>query len=155
MGVQLNIDYIRSSRGLILTAELAFGFIGGIIAVVYSDHFLSFCLWSTILISGIMLVLNVLKAYRTLHDKFSFLIFVELGYIAMWVLFYVVAAIITAVPGSWNAGSVFGYIELVLFILDGYLYFRIYKEFEAGKSSKSHPVAADMQDQFSIDDSFY
>ena len=92
MGVSLNIDYIRSSRGLILTAEFAVGLIGGIIAAVYADHFLSFCLWSTILISGIMLALNVLKAYRTLHDKFSFLIFVELGYIAMWVLFYVVAA---------------------------------------------------------------
>ena len=155
MGIPLNIDYVRSSRGLILTAELAVGFIGGIIAVVYSDHFLSFCLWTTILISGIMLVLNILKAYRTLHDKFAFLIFVELGYVAVWALLYVVAAIVSAVPGSWNAAAVFGYIELTLFILDGYLYFRIYKEFEAEKASNSHPVATDMHDQFSIDDSFY
>ena len=106
MVFQLNTDYIRSNRGMIVTAETvsnrniseiryvliylnifnpydetnyhvlllqALGGIGGIIALVEFSGFMSFCLWTTFMISGALVLLNVLNVYQALHTKFSFL----------------------------------------------------------------------------------
>ena len=106
MVFQLNTDYIRSNRGMIVTGETVsngniyempnfliylisliyydktnyrvllrqvLGGIGGIIALVEFSGFMSFCLWTTFMISGALVLLNVLNVYQALHTKFSFL----------------------------------------------------------------------------------
>ena len=63
----------------------ALGGIGGIIALVEFSGFMSFCLWTTFMISGALVLLNVLNVYQALHTKFSFLtkvviiVFLQLG----------------------------------------------------------------------------
>ena len=143
---------------MVLMAEAAFGFVGGIIAVLsnspeaasHTNHFWPFCLWSTFIISGGMFLLNILNTYQDLHAKFVFLVFVELGYVAVWALFYVIAAIISFVPGWWSMPAIIGYVELALFLLDGFFHFQGYRT----KGAENLPPAA-THDSFSIEDSFY
>ena len=52
----------------------AFGLIGGIITAVQWSALLSFNFWSTLIVSGGILLLNLLNAYQALHAKFSFLV---------------------------------------------------------------------------------
>ena len=127
MAFQLNLDYFRSNRGMITTAETLFGLIGGIITAAIPSEFLAFCFWTTLIFSGALLLLNALNMYQFLQSKFSLLPKVELGYVAVWALFYLIAAIISFVPTFWSAGVVFGYLELALFLLDGFLIIRMHR----------------------------
>merc|ERR1719284_1287356 len=137
MVFELNTDYIRSNRGMIVTAETALGGIGGIIALVEFSGFMSFCLWTTFMISGALVLLNVLNVYQALHTKFSFLTKVEFGYVAIWALFYIIATIWSFI--SWGISSIIGYVELALFLLDGFLHFRVYR------SGGGNPPPADAE----------
>ena len=127
MAFQVNLHYIRSSRGMIITAETLFALIGAIITAVIPSEFLAYCFWTTLILSGALLLLNALNVYPFLQAKFSLLAKVELGYVAVWALFYVIAAIISFVPTFWSAGAVFGYLELALFLLDGFLIIRMHR----------------------------
>lgn len=137
MVFELNIDYIRSNRGMLVTAEAVLGGIGGIISLVTFSGFMSFCFWSTFMISGALVLLNVLNVYQALHAKFSFLTKVEFGYVAIWALFYIIATIWSFI--SWGISSIIGYVELALFLLDGFLHFRVYR------SGGSNPAPADAE----------
>jgi len=125
MVFQLNLDYIRSNRGMIVTAETALGGIGGIIAAATFSGFLGFCFWGTFFISGTLVLLNILNVYQALHAKFSFLTKVEFGYVAVWALFYLIATIWSFL--SFGIASIIGYVLLALFLLDGFLHFRVYR----------------------------
>lgn len=134
MVFQLNLDYIRSNRGMIITAQTAFALIGGIITAVQYSALLSFNFWSTLIVSGAVLLLNLLNAYQALHAKFSFLVKVELGYVGLWALLYLVATIISFIPLSWTVGAIIGYVEFALFLLDGFLHFRVYRSGGGGSA---------------------
>ena len=127
MVFQLNLNYIRSNRGAVITAEASLGLIGGIMTAVVPSGFLAFSLWSTLTVSGAILLLNILNVYQLLHAKFSFLVKVELGYVAVWALFYLIATIISFIPTLWTIGAIIGYIELALFLMDGFLHFRVHR----------------------------
>jgi len=137
MVFELNLDYIRSNRGMLVTAETVLGGIGGIISLVTFSGFMSFCFWSTFFISGALVLLNVLNVYQALHAKFSFMTKVEFGYVAIWALFYIIATIWSFI--SWGISSIIGYVELALFLLDGFLHFRVYR------SGGSNPPPADAE----------
>ena len=68
-----------------------------------------------------------INIYPFLQTKFYHLPKVELGYVAVWALFYLIATIISFVPTFWSAGAVFGYLELALFLLDGFLIIRMHR----------------------------
>jgi len=125
MVFSLNVDYIRSNRGMIVTAEAALAAIGGIISLVVGGVFLRFCFWATFCLSGSLLLLNVLNVYQALHTKFNFLAKVELGYVAVFILLYVIATIMSFI--SFGISAIIGYVELALFLLDGFLHFRVYR----------------------------
>jgi len=125
MVFSLNVDYIRSNRGMIVTAEAALAAIGGIISLVVGTGLLSFCFWATFCISGSLVLLNVLNVYQALHTKFSFLAKVEFGYVAVFILLYVITTIMSFI--SFGIAAIIGYVELLLFLLDGFLHFRVYR----------------------------
>jgi hypothetical protein len=125
MVFSLNVDYIRSNRGMIVTAEAALAAIGGIISIVVKGGLLSFCFWATFCVSGSLVLLNVLNVYQALHTKFSFLAKVEFGYVAVFILLYVITAIMSFI--SFGISAIIGYVELALFLLDGFLHFRVYR----------------------------
>ena len=52
------------------------GGVGGLIASVMFYGFMSFLLWSTFFISGLLVLLNVLNVYQALKMKISFLAYV-------------------------------------------------------------------------------
>jgi len=125
MVFQLNTDYVRSNRGMLVSAETVLGAVGGLIASVMFYGFMSFLLWSTFFISGLIVLLNVLNVYQALKMKLSFLIYVEFGYVAIWGGLYIVAAIMSFV--SWGIPYIVGYVMLALYLLDGFLHFRVYR----------------------------
>jgi len=145
MVFQLNLDYVRSNRGMIVTAETALAAIGGLIASVLFYGFLSFCFWGTFFISGALLLLNVLNVYQALHAKFAFLTKVEFGYVAVWALFYLIATIMSFI--SWNIPYIIAYVELVLFALDGFLHFRVYRSGGDAAPAADAETASDDQTQ--------
>ena len=125
MVFELNINYIRSNRGMIITAEAVLGIVGGIIAAATFTSFMSFVFWSTVAISGALLLLNVLNVYQAVQVKFSHFPKVEFGYVVVWALFYIINTFISF--AYWNISYIIGYVELALFLLDGFLHFRVYK----------------------------
>jgi len=128
MVFQLNVDYIRSNRGMLVTAEAVLGCVGGIICAVSSwSGYMSFVMWTTVMISGTLVLLNVLNTYQALHAKFPILTKVEFGYVAIWTLFYAIGTIISFVPTFWSIFYIIGYVELALFLLDGFLHFRVFR----------------------------
>ena len=127
MVFQPNLDYLSSNRGMVITAEAALAVIGSIVGAVFQSGFLAFCLWSTLIISGALLLLNILNVYQLLQAKFSHLAKVELGYVAVWALFYLISTIISFVPTFWTPDAIIGYVEFALFLLDGFFHFRMYR----------------------------
>jgi hypothetical protein len=87
--------------------------------------FMSFLLWSTFFLSGILVLLNVLNVYQALKMKLSFLVYVEFLYVAIWSALYFLAAIMSFV--SWGIPYIVGYVMLALYLLDGFLHFRVYR----------------------------
>ena len=59
------------------------GGIGGLIASVMLYGFMSFLLWSTFFLSGLLVLLNVLNVYQALKMKISFLVYVVNMFILM------------------------------------------------------------------------
>ena len=68
------------------------GAVGGLIASVMFYGFMSFLLWSTFFISGLIVLLNVLNVYQALKMKISFLIYVVNNFILMeyYLSFYMI-----------------------------------------------------------------
>ena len=110
-----------------MTAEAIFGLVGGVITSIYYDLFWQIVFWSTLIVSGTILLLNLLNAYQPLRTKASFLGTMEFGYVVLWALLYLIGTIISFIPKFWMVGAVIGYIEGVLFLLDGVLHFRVYR----------------------------
>ena len=127
MVFQLNLDYVRSYRGMVVIAETAFGLIGAIVTIIAGTDFWSLVFWSTLTISGTILSLNIVNTCQALHAQYSFLAKVEFGYVAVWALLYLIGTIISVVPTFWNGVAVIGYVELAIFLLDGFLQFRGYR----------------------------
>ena len=127
MVIQLNLDYVRSYRGMIVIAETAFGLIGALVTIAAGSDFWSLVFWSTLIVSGTILSLNIVNTCQALHVQFSFLTKVEFGYVAVWALLYLIGTIISFVPTFWTGVAVIGYVELAIFLLDGFLHFREYR----------------------------
>ena len=69
-----------------MTAEAIFGLVGGVITSIYYDLFWQIVFWSTLIVSGTILLLNLLNAYQPLRTKASFLGTMEFGYVVLWAL---------------------------------------------------------------------
>lgn len=124
MAFEFNLAYLKTeTRAKIIAAEAVFGLLGGIINSVYSSPFLGFALWTTMMLSGAIIVLNVCNLYEKIYAKFgNLMVQVEQIYIGLWIIFYAINAVLSFI--FWNGSYIIGYIELVLFIADGYFHYK-------------------------------
>ena len=100
MAFEFNLDYIKTdTRAKIITAEAAVALLGGIINFFkggIAAGFLSFVFWTTLMISGLVVVLNICKVYQLLFVKFgNALVQGEIIYIGLYTLFYGIGSIIS------------------------------------------------------------
>ena len=129
---ELNLMYLRNSRGLIIAAEAAFALLGGIISSVlvmagFTWAFSQFTFWTTCCISATIVLLNICNVYEKLHSKFGRLLTqIELCYIGLWFIFYAIATVLSFF--DWDGSDIIAYIEFVLFAVDGYFHFLDYNK---------------------------
>ena len=126
---EFNLDYIKTNtRAKIITAEAACALLGGILAPVESlggtaGPFLSFVFWTTFLISGLIVLLNICNVYEKIYLKFgNVVVQSEQIYIGVWAVFYAIATIVSFF--GWGASNLIAYVEIILFIVDGYFHYK-------------------------------
>ena len=124
MAFEFNLVYIKTNtRAKIIAAEAAFALLGGIMNAVSGGTFLGLALWTTFFISGSIVVLNICNVYEKIYARFGTLVVqCEQIYIGVWVIFYAINAILSWIPLMWGFAYLIGYLELGLFIFDGYLH---------------------------------
>ena len=127
MSFELNLTYIRTNtRGKIIAAEAAFGLLGGIINIVWgglAGPLLGFTFWTTLIISGNIVLLTTCNVYEKIYAKIgNLLVQLEQCYIGLWILFYAISTILSFI--TWGLSNLVAYIELVLFIVDGYFHYK-------------------------------
>ena len=123
MAFEFNLVYIKTNtRAKIIAAEAAFALLGGLINTVSGGKFLGFALWTTVFISGSIVVLDICNMYENLYGGFGTLVVqCEQIYIGVSILFYAINAILSGIH-IWGLAYLIGYLELGLFVLDGYLH---------------------------------
>ena len=124
MSYELNLEFLwNNDIAKIIAAEAAFALLGCVINGVWgglAKGLLAFTFCSTMVISGSMILLNVVNLYEKLHKRFgNLLIQIEGCYIWIWGFFYFVSAIGGFI--KWDLGNLVGYVELLLFIGHGIL----------------------------------
>ena len=146
MAFEFNLHYIKTNtRAKVITAEAACALLGGILNSIpwlggLAGPFLSFAFWTTMLISGLVVLLNICQVYEKLYARFGQVVVqIEVIYVGVWAVFYGIATIISFF--SWGAGNLIAYIELVLFIVDGYLLHKMPRY--SSDTSQSLPDALD------------
>ena len=127
MAFEFNLDYIKTdTRAKIITAEAAVALLGGIINFFkggIAAGFLSFVFWTTLIVSGLIVVLNICKVYQLLFVRFgNALVQGEIIYIGLYTLFYGIGSIISLF--GWGASNLFAYVELGLFIADAFFHIK-------------------------------
>ena len=126
MAFEFNLVYIKTNtRAKIIAAEAAFALLGGIMNAVSvsSGTFLGLALWTTFFISGSIVVLNICNVYEKIYARFGTLVVqCEQIYIGVWAIFYAINAILSWIPMMWGFAYLIGYLELGLFVFDGYLH---------------------------------
>ena len=86
------------------------------------------------MISGLIVMLNICKVYEMLYAKFgNAFVQGEQIYIGVWAIFYCISTIVSFF--GWGASNLFAYIELGLFIVDGYCYLRMPRFSSGGAQS--------------------
>ena len=138
MAFEFNLDYVKTdTRAKVIAAEAAVGLLGGIINSFWggmAGPFLSFVFWTTLMISGLIVMLNICKVYEMLYAKFgNAFVQGEQIYIGVWAIFYCISTIVSFF--GWGASNLFAYIELGLFIVDGYCYLRMPRFSSGGAQS--------------------
>ena len=128
MAFEFNLDYVKTNtRAKVIVAEAAVALLGGIINSFWggmAGPFLSFVFWTTLIISGLIVVLNICKVYQILFVKFgTAFVQAEQIYIGVWAIFYCISTIVSFF--GWGASNLFAYVELALFIVDGYCHLKM------------------------------
>jgi len=128
MAIDIDKDgYMRSRNGMVQGAVVGLSFIGGLINIFAGGGFLAFLLWSTFFISGGLLLTNVFSVHAVINARFGFFWKVEFGYIVIWTILYLIAAIISFIPFQWTVSNIVGYFIVFLFAADLFFRYRIYK----------------------------
>jgi len=131
--------YLRTVDGMISGAIVVLAFIGGIVNI-FSFGFtgmLGFCFWFTFFVECSLLLTHVFQVYEAIKAKFEWLWKVEFGYVAVSILLYVVALILSLV--AFGASAVFGYFLLVLLGVVAFRRYRIYRSGGGGAAAANPP----------------
>ena len=158
MSSDLNFAYFKFINAKIVCTEAVVAVIGAILNSTTNDYshpiratgFLSFVFWTTVILSLVIIVINVLNIYPKLIDKYGVIVGqCELVYVGLWLIFYAICALFSFVPGSqektgylgtWNQVTmkrefnywstsatllhVCGFVEIPLFLVDGFLQYK-------------------------------
>jgi hypothetical protein len=148
MAYELNLDYLwNNDRAKIIAAEAAFALVGFIINGVWgglAKGLLSFTFFTTMVISGSIVLLNVVKLYEKLHEAIgNLLVQIEECYIGIWIFFYVVCTILGLI--SWGLGNLVGYVELGLFVGHGIFHYQSLKN--PSETPQNSPEETESQDE--------
>ena len=127
MVFELDLTYLHTSnRSKIIAGEAACALLGGIINTVWgglAQILLAFTFWTTFLISATIVFLHICNIYEKLRAKVGPLLKqVEICYIGLCLILYAISTILSFV--SWGGSNILAYIELMLFTIDGYLYYK-------------------------------
>jgi len=135
----MDLSYIKTTQGLIQCSQIVLAAIGGIFNLALgASGFWSFVFWSTVIISGLFLALEVFQIMPSLEAKIPILIKVRFGYVFGWTILYVICSIWSFV--TFQLSGILVYILLAVFFLD--LFFR-YRAYKAGgpDATASNPTA--------------
>jgi len=160
MSSDLNFAYFKFLNAKIVCAKAIVAVLGAILNSTANSYshpirasgFLSFVFWTTVILSLVIIVFNVLNIYPKLIEKYGVIVGqCELVYVGLWLIFYAICAIFSFIPGSqektlgkyvWNPTTntgtyefeywsssatvvhVCGFIEILLFLVDGYLQYK-------------------------------
>ena len=127
MSFELNLDYLHTNTcGQIFAVEAIFGLLGGIInifSIGRATGLLAFTFWTTLFISGNIVLLTICNVYEKIHAKLgNLLVQLEQCYIGLWIIFYGIATILTFI--GWGLSALVAYIELMLFIVNAYFHYK-------------------------------
>ena len=157
MSAELNFAYFNFLNAKIVCAEAIVAVIGAILNSTSNSYshpirasgFLSFVFWTTVILSVVIVVINVLNIYPKLIGKYGVIVGqCELVYVGLWVIFYAICALFSLIAGSneknlgvwnnetskrefsyWSSSTtvvhVCCFIEIILFLVDGYLQYKI------------------------------
>ena len=133
-----NLAYFKSKRAKIVCAETVLALLGGILNATHrckGDVFLGFMFWTTFIISGAFMFLNVFGAWEKLVEKYAYQVFnvtvhdtekwFNVLYVGSRIFFYIICAIISFFPLYWSIAYIVGYIELLLFFVEGYILYKM------------------------------
>jgi hypothetical protein len=85
-----------------MSAEAAFGLIGGIVTIFVGNGLESFVCWFAAIISGFFLLTHVCNLTQSLEAKFPALAKVHLGYLVVWTGLCVIDVVVNLVLGYRN-----------------------------------------------------
>ena len=132
-----NIDYLKSQRGKITCAETAFALIGGVLNATHKckgDIFLGFVFWMTFITSGTVFFLNLFGLWKKLMERHGYeIIYGKLYDLEKWfnilnvcsrIFSYGICAFISFFPLYWSVANIVGYIEMLLFSMEGWILYK-------------------------------
>jgi hypothetical protein len=72
MGLTWNPDFVKSAAGLAQAGQVVFAFVGGIVNIFGGTGLLGFAFWSTVFISGVLLLLHICNMAQSIESGFPY-----------------------------------------------------------------------------------
>merc|ERR1712062_405857 len=137
---KMDLSHIRTNEGLIELGQIVLSGIGGIFCLALNGNgFWSFVYWSTCIISSLFFAMNIFKMLPALEARFPLLSKVRLGYVGIWLILYLICALLSII--SFNLSGILVYVLIVLFGLDLFFRYRAYKSGGGADATASNPTA--------------
>ena len=126
MGLTWNPDFVKSPAGMAQTGQVIFAFVGGIVNIFSGDGLLGFAFWSTLFISGFLLLMHICNMAQSIEAGFPYFSKVELGYAVIWGIVFIVASIIGTITFAFSV--LFAYVCTIAFGVDAFFKLKNYRE---------------------------
>jgi len=125
-----------------MSGEVAFGLIGGLVAIFVGYGLESFLFWTTAIISGFFVLTHVCNLTQTLESKFPALTKIHLGYLVVYTGLLGVDIVVNLVLGVGPC-LLFTVLLLVAFLIDGFLKYRNWKSRSAADAVAASPASVE------------
>lgn len=128
MGLTWDVNFLKTLPGMLMGGQVVVSIVGGIVNIFslgLATGLLGFLFWSTAVISGFLLLCHVCNLIQMIEAKFPIFAKVQLGYIALWTILFLIACILSFI--TFGVSAILGYIDIILFIIDGGLRYRAYR----------------------------
>lgn len=140
MGVEWNTNFMRTMPGMVMAGQVVLALIGAIISLITSTALHAFAFWSTLIISGVFLLLHICNLMQTIEAKFPLITRVQLGYVGVWTILYIIVSIVSFF--GFAISAILVYAILIVFLIDLFIRYREYRSGSGPNATASNPAAA-------------